>query len=187
MRIRKAAAALMVLACVLNVIGCRARERYLNQEQIEQDSMPLECDENFGIYYFEPGWTQTGPGNSKLHSYCRKADADNPDRPYSLTVIYDTNEYSHDEGYTFCDILLPTILAEKYGEDAVTMLESGGINNNAFASYEIRTDDAVIYRWYILGDYEQVLFELTAEDDDYVQEQGIYTDVYWAASTFYFN
>ena len=103
-----------------------------------------------------------------------------------MTVTHETNEYSHEEGYSFGNIEYP-ILTEEYGEDAVTMTGMGGINDTGFASFEIQTEDTHIYQWYILGDYEQVLFELTVEDEDYAQENYIYEDVDNTTVTFYFD
>ena len=186
MNIKKVISVLTVSALALCFTACRARERYLNAEESRIAETPLVCHEAFGHYYFSPGWTEIGSGHSHTHSYCLKTDLDNPDRPYSVTVTHETNEYSYEEGYSFANIEYP-ILTEEYGEDAVTMTGMGGINDTGFASFEIQTEDTHIYQWYILGDYEQVLFELTVEDEDYAQENCIYDDVDNTTLTFYFD
>ena len=186
MNMKKAVSVLIVSALALSFTACRARDRYLNAEETRIDETPLVCHESFGHYYFSPGWTEIGSGHSDTHSYCLKTDIDNPDRPYSVTVTHETNEYSHDEGYSFGSIEYP-ILIEEYGEDAVTIRFNGGINDNGFASYEILTEDTHEYRWYILGDYEQVLFVLTIEDDDYAQDNNLFGEVDSSVGTFHFD
>lgn len=186
MGFRKTAVALTVLALALATTGCKARERYLNAREAYDASSPLICDEDFGRYYFDAGWVEDGSGDPASHSYCLAEDIDNPDRPYTVTVTYDETDDSHGDKYMFGDIEY-TALVEEYGEDAVTVTGNGGFDDNGFASFEIRTDDGCIYRWYLINDYGYVLFELTADDEDYVQQHGLSDAVDSAFCTFHFE
>lgn len=179
MRIKHAAVILAVLALVSGSAGCRAMERYLNEREAFLASMPLTCYESFGSYSFDPGWVEDGSGNSHLHSYCLAEDLDDPDRPYSVTVSSGTNGDSQDDLYS--------AITEEYGEEAVTVTGNGSFDDNAFASFEIRTGDSIIYRWYQMNDSEYVLFELTADDENYAQQNGLSEAVYSAFSTFQFE
>ena len=173
MRIKKALSVLVITALALSSMSCRATERYRRAQELEAANSPLRCSKEFGRYYFNPGWSEAESNDPYSFVYYPSEYSDADSAPYYLTITYSENEYLEDDHSTFCNDEYQK-LVEIYGEDAVNVRGNGTGSGYAFVLYEIITEDVHIWRRYVLRDYEQVLFELTVEDESYYTEDLYY-------------
>lgn len=156
MKIRKVAAVILVLVMASGSTACRARERYLKEREAIEASSPLRCDLDYGRFDLPPGWEEIRPGSYEL-------TCDDEYYSYSLTVSYDTNDYTGDDRYNFPNDNYEPIHQAFPDADIYVLLE-GGISDDAAAEYLIENGDTYIVRWYRVRAGDQVMFELTTND-----------------------
>ncbi len=181
MKIKKVLAVLAVSALALSSMSCRATERYRRAQEEEAANRPLRCSKEFGRYEFAPGWIEAGSNGSDFYYYYPSEFEDYDVVPYDIAVVHSANDYSLENNVNFCGDEYQNIV-EAYGEDAVNNVSNVATDGERWVTFEIITDDIHFYRWYTLGDYEQVLFELTIndeasfdDDDLYEVENGVYS------------
>ena len=186
MKIKKVLAVLAISALALSSMSCRATERYRRAQELRELSKPLRCTKEFGRYQFPAGWVEAGANEPDYYYYYPREYADSDTVPYYVVVCHSENEYSEEDNHYFCNDEYQN-LVETYGEDAVDITGNGQCDQGQFAMFEITTDEAHIYQWYILGDYEQVLFELTVEDDTTFDPDTTYYEVESVTDYFRWN
>ena len=179
MKFRKVIAVIMVSVMAFGVTSCKARERYLREQELTQPSSALHCSFDYGRFDLPPGWVETAPGSYELTT-------DNDDYySYYFTVTYETNDYTGDDRYMFAEDNDEPIHQE-FPDDEVYTLSSGGVGDDASATYMIEAGDTYIIRWYRVRAGDQVMFELTTPDAG-VQDREVYWDIEFSVTGFVWN
>lgn len=181
---KKFIALVTVAAFMFGAVGCsslrsvrRDRDRDRSREEEEEDdndSDELEIEADFGTFVINNGWILVdGQSNSSRYVFCNEDDEDSSAPPNNLTVTNDTNYYSEDEHEDFCAAILQQIhgQAASYNGTAA-MTEYGTFGENMVYRFDMDCEDFDVIQWYVIGDYEFVMFSLMIVDEDKAEDDN---------------
>ena len=164
-------------------------EREEGEEEEEENSGELEIEADFGSFVVNNGWIEvTGRSNSSMYVFCNEDDEDSEDAPNNLTVTHDTNPYSEDEHEDFCAAILQQIHGQAaMNNGTAAMTEYGTFGENMCYRFDMDCEDFDIIQWYVIGDYEYVMFSLMIVDEDAAEDDDAFQMAEDAVNSFVWN
>ena len=196
---KKFLALITLTAFVFGAFGCsslrtvrrnRDRDRDRDErEEEEEEPEELEIDAEFGTFVINNGWVlvDSQSGGSQ-YVFCNEDDTESRQAPNNLTVRNDTNFYAEDEHEDFCAAILQQIhgQAAQYNGTAA-MTEYGQFGENMCYRFDMDCEDLDVIQWYVIGDYEYVMFSLMIVDEDQAEEDNCIEMTEDAVNSFVWN
>ena len=191
-----------VTALLFGFAGCSSRRTSRQERESQRDwageiletsddssSDEIEVETDFGTFTINNGWVAVDSqtfGNTYVFS--NEEDVDSTTPPNNLTVKYDVNPYSEDQHEDFCTAILqqlPGQAAAYNGTAALT--EFGQFGENMCYRFDLDCEDFDIIQWYVIGDYEYVMFGLMIVDEDKADEDDCIQMTEDAVNSFVWN
>ena len=198
-RLRSALSLLIVFTVLMSFAGCghtsrrsrrSDRDRDRDREETTETTEDLVCETDFGTYTIGYGWVEVeaqrnAPDN---YTYCEAGNEDSRTPPNNLWVSHGTNYYAIDEGDDFCTAILQQVhgQAAQFGGTA-QMTEYGTFGENEVYRFDLVCEDFTTIQWYVVGDYEYVMFSLAIYDEDEAEDDHCMDVAEEAVNSFEWN